>query len=555
MIERVEVVKGGGSALFGANAVAGTINIITKEAFHNSFQISNSTTLVGMNAIDNSTNINGTIVSDNNRMGVAIFGANRYRQGFDYDGDGFTELPMLDSKNVGARAYFRTTNNTKLTAEYHTIYEHRRGGDSIHLAPHQANIAEDLKHNINTGSFKYDIYLDEGNHWIQIYSSLQHINRDSYYGTNQKLDAYGITKDLTNVDGIQYVWNMKKCLFMPAKLTAGLEYNYSHLYDYSPGLNRKVDQSVHQYSAFAQNEWKNTKLTLLIGLRSDYHSILKKVVLSPRANIRYTPASWVALRAGYASGFRAPQVFDEDVHIASVADGELAYIVNDPNLKEEKSHSFNFSADFNKKWKSSAFTFLFDGFYTNLKDVFTLVDQEAVNGYIEKIRKNGSGAYVTGVTAETKYAYLSKFDLQLSFTYQQSRYKEAYQWTESLPAQKRMHRTPDTYGSITGTYYPFKKFEISLSGTYTGSMLVQHYGAGTDGSDIEVNTPSFFDMGLKVGYDFRLGESSFLKLDLGIKNILNSYQKDFDKGVNRDSGYIYGPSLPRSAFFSAQFRF
>ncbi len=554
MIDRVEVVKGGGSAIFGANAVAGTINIITKEAYANAFQISNTTTLIGMHSVDNSTNINGTIVSDNNKIGVAIFGAARYREGYDHNKDGFTEIPTINSKNIGARGYFRTSNKTKLTAEYHTIYEYRRGGDSLNRPPHEAMIAEEVKHNINTGSLKYDIYLDEGKHWLQLYSSLQHVNRDSYYGTNHQLDAYGKTTDLTNVNGAQYVWRIKKCWFMPSNFTAGLEYSYSKLLDVTPSINRKVEQAVNQYSAFVQNEWKNRDLTLLAGVRIDYHSLLNKPVISPRVNIRYTPSPYVALRIGYAGGFRAPQVFDEDLHILA-AGGELTYIVNDPNLKEERSNSFNLSADFNKRWDNGAFTFLLDGFYTDLNNVFYLEDQEVEGGLLKRIRKNGSGAYVAGATAECKIIPLKDFDIQLGFTYQQSRYKEPYQWTKNIPAQKKMFRSPDTYGFITVNYSPFKRFEIGISGIYTGEMLIQHYGAGVNGENIEVTTPDFFDMGIKVAYDIRIGENSLLKLDLGMKNIFDSYQKDFDKGSQRDSGYIYGPMLPRSIYVAAKYRF
>lgn len=54
------------------------------------------------------------------------------------------------------------------------------------------------------------------------------------------------------------------------------------------------------------------------------------------------------------------------------------------------------------------------------------------------------------------------------------------------------------------------------------------------------------DIGLKVSYDFSLYKSTTLQLNAGVQNIFNAYQKDFDKGANRDSGYIYGPGMPRS---------
>ncbi|MDY4564219.1 MAG: TonB-dependent receptor, partial [Alloprevotella sp.] len=56
------------------------------------------------------------------------------------------------------------------------------------------------------------------------------------------------------------------------------------------------------------------------------------------------------------------------------------------------------------------------------------------------------------------------------------------------------------------------------------------------------------DMGLKASYEWSVFNYSTLTLTASVQNLFNSYQKDFDQGPDRDSGYIYGPTLPRSAF-------
>ena len=79
-------------------------------------------------------------------------------------------------------------------------------------------------------------------------------------------------------------------------------------------------------------------------------------------------------------------------------------------------------------------------------------------------------------------------------------------------------------------------------------MLVQHLeGSGTD-IDVAVTTPSFTDANFKIAYDFKVFNYATLQLNAGIQNIFNSYQNDFDKGELRDSGYIYGPMMPRSIY-------
>ena len=85
-------------------------------------------------------------------------------------------------------------------------------------------------------------------------------------------------------------------------------------------------------------------------------------------------------------------------------------------------------------------------------------------------------------------------------------------------------------------------------------MLVQHM-AGYIDKDVAVNTRDFFDMGVKVAYDFKLYKSVDLQLSAGVQNVFNAYQNDFDQGVERDSGYIYGPAAPRSYFAGIKFSY
>ena len=156
MIERVEVVRGGGSALFGSSAVGGTVNIITREPLHNSASASHSATLIGGSAWDNNTMLNASLVTDNGKAGVYVYGQHRQHEAYDHDGDGFTELPMMRSITMGTRAYYRTSLYSKLTLEYHGINEKRRGGDSMQLPPHEAMIAEQTEHAIKGGGINYD---------------------------------------------------------------------------------------------------------------------------------------------------------------------------------------------------------------------------------------------------------------------------------------------------------------------------------------------------------------------------------------------------------------
>jgi len=549
MIERVEVVRGGGSAIFGSNAIAGTINIITKEPTTNSATLSNTSTFIYGKTPDINTSLNASIVSDDHKTGIMIFGSTRQRSPFDYDGDGFTEIPKIIGQNIGFRSFYKTSNYSKLTIEYHNLKEFRRGGNHLDLPPHETDVTEQTEHNMNTGGLNYDIFSKNNKHRFNIYLSAQGIDRKSYYGAQKDPNAYGSTNDKTLVAGMQYTYSMDTLLFMPAQLTMGTEYNTDEILDKMLGYNRIIDQAVNTKSAFLQNEWKNEKISILVGGRFDKHNLIKDPIISPRINFRYNPNPYMSLRTSYSSGFRAPQAFDEDLHVAAVG-GHVALIRLDPNLKTEKSQSYSASIDFYKTFGKVQTNFLVEGFYTNLDNVFVLEEIGTDSGgNIMLERRNGSGAIVQGINLEGKVVPTENLQVQFGFTFQKSEYKKNQKWSDdsTLAPQKKMFRSPNNYGYLTVNYNIVKKITISLSSTYTGSMLVNHF-AGYIAKDTEKKTPNFYDLNLKLSYDFKLNSSATLQVNGGIQNIFNSYQNDFDKGEFRDDDYIYGPALPRSFF-------
>ncbi len=558
MIDRVEVVRGGGSALFGANAIAGTINIITKEPLDNAMSISNSTMLIGGSTPDVNTTMNGAMISDNGKFGTSVYGSTRQRGGWDANSDGFTEIGTIKSRSLDFKSYFKTSLQSKLTMEYHNSSEFRRGGNKLDLPPHDADIAEQTEHNINTGGLRYDWFTRDYKHRASAYASAQHVHRDSYYGADRDLYAYGTTKDLMAVAGAQYTYAMERLLFLPAEFTFGAEANYNAMHDETLNHSHDLRQQVRVFSAFAQNEWKNEMWTVLLGGRIDKHNLIEKPIFSPRVNFRYNPAEWVNFRAGYAMGFRAPQIFDEDLHITAVG-GKSSVIYNADGLRPERSHSVNLSADLFKSFGEVQTNLLIDGFYTKLDDVFVLEQTAPDNeDLLMYERRNGSGATVMGVSMEARIAASEKLSVQTGATVQRSLYdKPEWGWTEDEDAVLRretgreMFRSPDTYGYFTVNYSPLENLNVATTGTYTGPMWVQHC-AGYIEHDEEVRTPSFFDMNLKLSYDIRMNDGPVLQLNAGIQNIFNSFQKDFDKGGLRDGGFMYGPGLPRSVFFGVK---
>ena len=549
MIERVEVMRGGGSALFGSSAVGGTINIITKDPVANSAQIAHNLTSIGPSgALDNNTTLNASLVTDNSKAGIFIYGQSRNRDGYDHNGDGFTEIAQLKSQTLGARTFFRTGTDSKLTLEYHNTHEFRRGGDRLDQPAHMAMIAEQVDHNIHAGEATFDLWMEERKQHLSVFAATQATKRQSYYGSDMDPDAYGRTSDIVAVGGAQWTRSIGRFLFMPSELVAGIEYSYNRLHDETIGYNHDIVQNVNIYSGYLQNEWRDEKWGFLVGARLDKHSMIHNPIVSPRVNIRFNPSANYNFRASYSTGFRSPQAYDEDFHVAIVG-GERVVTVLAPGLKQESSQSVSLSADLYHRFGSVQTNLLVEGFFTDLRDVFALRQLEGLDAQGNAVleRYNGSGARVMGLNLEAKAFFSSHFDVQGGITLQRSRYKNPEFWSDDpdVPAVEKMFRTPDIYGYFTANWEVTHSLRATVTATGTGPMLVQHMvGSGTD-VDMAVRTRSFFDASLKVTYTMRLFNRLTLDISAGVSNIFNSYQNDFDLGSTRDSGYIYGPSLPR----------
>ena len=111
MIERVEVIRGGGSALYGSSAIGGVMNIITKEPLRNFASLANTTSVLPGGKTDINTSLNASLVSDDRKAGVYLFGMLKNRDWYDRNGDGFAaacaSIPSLRTTNTAGRFSLR----------------------------------------------------------------------------------------------------------------------------------------------------------------------------------------------------------------------------------------------------------------------------------------------------------------------------------------------------------------------------------------------------------------------------------------------------------------
>jgi outer membrane receptor for ferrienterochelin and colicins len=495
MIEKIEVIRGGGSALYGSNAIAGTINIRMKEPTINSYEAGAAYNLIGVGtegeqAPDYTINLNTSVVSDDHKSGVSLYGFTRRREMYDANNDGFSEIAPLENITFGSRIFHRFNYRDKLSVDFFAIKEQRDGGSDQSYPPHQRRIAEVLTHNLAVASATYERYIRE-NDLLTLYASGQFLNRDSYYGAEYSMSDFGNTKDKTYNIGVQY-----KTSFNNSSLVAGIENISGNLVDKKLGApifgedddgepiiignnphTVVSDQSSSTTGIFAQYDMRHDRFTASLGARLDNYRISNTEsesegdktgnILSPRISLMYDIANPIQARLTYSQGYRAPQIFDEDLHIETSGLRRVVTI-NDPDLKQETSHSVMASLDYNKLIGTVYTGFLIEGFYTKLVDAFANeIGEPDENGDVIFTRVNSSGASVQGINMELRLKPLKNFELSSGFTLQTSTYEEEQDWGDT-----DFLRTPNQYGFLALDWDFAKGFCFSTTANYTGTMKV-----------------------------------------------------------------------------------
>lgn len=566
MVERIEVVRGAGSAMYGSSAIGGTVNIITRIPSEASYDINSTWQSINSQSGDFMLNGNINMLTPRRNAGASIFVNKRSRESYDHNGDNFSELPELRNNSFGATFFLKPTQDQKLELSFSSLNEYRYGGEMTDKPAYLAQQSEERTHDVFMGGLDYQINFNDDNSSFIAYFAGQNTDRKHYTGLlpddpaalsqHTSFPPYGYTDNLTLQAGTQFNHRIEEFIHGSNVLTFGAEYLFDDVTDTIKAYNYGTDQRTANTGIFFQSDWAiSPSFTFLGGIRADKHNFVEGLILSPRVSVLYKFKSFTQFRLTWGQGFRAPQAFDTDMHIA-FAGGGVSRIELAPGLKEERSNSFSASVNYDKTSKTYIAGFTAEAFYTRLNDAFYL-EPDGSDLYGDRfLKKNGEGATVKGLTLELRGNYNRKAQLEAGFTLQQSAYESPVEFIAGLDPQNSFLRTPEKYGYFTLALTPGEKLSASLSSVYTGPMTVSHY-AGAPGilADGYVVTKGFSEINIRTGYTIAVSNlDSGIEIFGGVKNLLNQYQDDFDSGKFRDSNYIYGPAAPRTIYFGIKIK-
>src|SRR5690554_2717078 len=497
LIERVEIVKGPASTLYGSEAVGGLINVITKSP--------EQAPLFSAEAFGTSWGEINADLGYRARIGKkasTLLGVNyfNYSHPMDNNGDGFTDLTLQDRISIFNKWNFQRPEGRVFSFAGRYVYEDRWGGDMNWNSTYRGSdeiYAESVYTNRWEMFGTYQLPMKEK--VLFVFSANGH-DQNSRYG-DEIFDA------VQNIGFGQFVWDKT---INRHQLLVGTSLRYTFYDDNTVATEKEIDGEVTNQPSetylpgiFVQNEWKFApQHVVLAGIRYDYNSLHGSIV-TPRVNYKWTSRNKMNIfRLSGGSGYRVANVFTED-HAALTGAREVVFL---SELKPETS--WNGNVNYVRKFHFNNGLFLnFDAsvFYTYFNNKIIpdydtnpqLIIYDNLDGYAESkgISLNVDGRY-QGFTATLGGTIMDVSSVEEGERVRQE-FQEAYSMTWNLG-------------------YDFSKIgvKIEYTGNLYGPMLLPLI------SDLDPRmkeSKPYSIQNIQVTKTFKNG----LEIFGGVKNLLN----------------------------------
>ena len=520
LVERIEIVKGPASSLYGSEAVGGLINIITKNPINAAlFSADYFTTSYLENNLDLGFKFNV------GKKATSILGLNYFKYGnrVDNDNDNFTDVTLSDRISLFQKWSFNRQENRLFTIAVRGVYEDRFGGDMRWERKNRGG-NEIYGESIYTkrGELLGNYQLPTSEKIMFSFSGNVHF-QDSRYGTtsyiaNQKI-GFG-----------QLIWD-KKIGTHDMLLGIALRYNYYD--DNTPATSNTNGDNIAEETflpgIFVQDEIAfNDKNKLLMGLRYDYNSFHGNI-FTPRVayKLKINDNNIIRLNAG--TGFRVVNLFTED-HAALTGSREVV-IKND--LKPEQS--INVNLNYIKKFNFENGTFI--GIETSA--FYTRFSNKIINDYESDPNKiiydNINGYAISqGITSNIDVTFTNGLKIITGVSFLDNRNIENGKSERPFLTER--------FTATWNVSYKIKPINLSIdyTGNFYGSMRLPLL------SDLDPRSPNSPNHSIQNVQFTYLGFNNF-EIYLGIKNLLNFLPKQnnpflianandpFDTNVQYDS--------------------
>ena len=546
-VKRIEVLDGAASSLYGSDAIAGVINIITDQPTQDFISVTSDTRVSGHGVLTESVGL------DIYKNGFGSYTSFSYDKADSYRNNDLEYKKGSDTETQVSIAPLFTGYRSNILGQKFTY------APSQHLA---LNAGLDYSYKITdrpgtredvTGGTDYEMRY-KGFRWniggIYKFTSKNSLQADFVVDRFRYGKEYDVETDIYKKG--DYVQS-KKQRMMEGQLKAilSLTTNSTTIFganwrkDYLTASSGNIDQHVYSLAAYAQHEMKFLKdFTATLGLRLTHHETFNQH-LTPKATLMYAPGSF-RFRFTYSAGFRAPGLDELYYHYFSVNRGKAQISFGNQDLKPEKSNYFSLNAEYRTQTIAVSVT----GYLNRINDMvvkqnvniddasrkmlmaeFPEMTQDQADKMVNyALYKNSDKGDVKGVHVNVSANVLRDLNLSANYVYTYARTCSGEEWTV-------LERSIRHAATIAANYHhSWGKYGLNVN--LNGRLQSKTYYTGS-----YEDAPGFGVWNLHTTHSFNLLKWAYLEPSVGVDNLFDKVDNRIDSSTRKYALYSPGRML------------